>query len=115
MPDTVSTGHCPWVTRRCHALTVDGTEAETRVILIGDSDFVSNAYLFSNANRNLFLNCIGWLSRETELVTIMRPILAGQSIELEHSERRLIFWILLVIPAVLLVTGSVVAWRRRGR
>ena len=45
---------------------------EARVILFGDSDFLSNAYFNASGNGDLTLNAIAWLAEREELVSI-RP------------------------------------------
>ena len=93
----------------------DVTDSETRVILFGDSDWASNAYLGAQANRNLFLNAVAWLARESELITVRRNELGGQILELDAAERGFIRVVLLAVPLLVLFAGVVVAIRRRGR
>ncbi len=47
-------------------------KSETRVAVVGDSDFAANAGLGIQGNRDLFLNTIGWLSQQENLISI-RP------------------------------------------
>ena len=93
----------------------ESSDTETRVILVGDSDWASNAYLAAQANRNLFLNAVAWLARESELITVRRNQLGGQIIELDANERGLIRLVLLAMPAIVVLAGVIVAIRRRGR
>jgi ABC-type uncharacterized transport system involved in gliding motility auxiliary subunit len=91
-----------------------GVEKETRVVIVGDTDFITNQFLYFRSNRNLFLNCVGWLSREESLVSIRRPPLAEQVIELESGDRN---WMLLAaygLPALVFVVQLAV-WIRRRR
>ena len=57
--------------RRPHRLRAE-TEAETRVVVFGDSDFAANSGLGRQGNRDLFLNTVGWLSQQENLISI-RP------------------------------------------
>jgi len=91
------------------------SDRETRVLAIGDADWASNAYLPVQANRNLFLNAIAWLARESQLITVRRNELAGQAIELDPAEARILRTILVAPPLAVLVAGAWVAFRRRGR
>ena len=89
---------------------------ETRVLLVGDSEFSSNTYLPAQANRNLFLNAVGWLGRETELVAIRRQALEGQVIDrVPPGGVQRIRNLLLGVPAAVVLAGVLVALRRRGR
>src|SRR5262249_23807713 len=45
---------------------------ETRVVVLGDSDYASNGILGVQGNRDLFLNIVGWLSQQENLISI-RP------------------------------------------
>ena len=39
---------------------------------IGDSDFIANAYLGVEGNRDLFMNTVNWLAQQENLIAI-RP------------------------------------------
>ena len=91
-----------------------GGGKETRVVLIGDADFPSNAYQAVAANRNLFLNCIGWLSRAEGRVSIRTQPLGGQTVELGAMGVRGIFLVLFGAPLLVVLVGVVVFLRRRG-
>ena len=58
--------------RRSPATTPDAPKPETRVVVIGDSDFAANAALGIQGNRDLFMNIVGWLSQQENLISI-RP------------------------------------------
>ena len=45
---------------------------ETRLVVYGDSDFGANAYLGFSGNKDLFMNTLGWLSQQENLISI-RP------------------------------------------
>src|SRR6202023_3439726 len=53
-------------------LDPEAPKPETRVVVVGDSDFAANAGLGIQGNRDLFLNTIGWLSQQENLIAI-RP------------------------------------------
>ncbi|GEM_PF-3321076 len=96
--------------------TEDGNrENEARLIVVGDADFISNAYLPQSANRNFFLNMIAWLSREEELISVRRDPMQGQTIELTPRDGVITFWAILAAPILVLLVGVVVMFRRRGR
>lgn len=94
-----------------------GETVAGRVMVIGDSDFASNAFLEYLGNRDLFLNSINWLAGEETLVSSRpSPQLPGVNQLFISAEqgRRVLLLGTLVQPAVLLVIGfSVVALRRR--
>lgn len=91
----------------------EGEVAEFRVILAGDSDCFSNGYFDVQANGNFFLNIIGWLAQEENLVSIRRKTLAGQSFVLSSREQLTLIYSLLVLPILVIVIGITVWIRRR--
>ena len=50
----------------------DAPKPETRVVVFGDSDFAANGVLGIQGNRDLFMNTVGWLSQQENLISI-RP------------------------------------------
>jgi hypothetical protein len=96
-------------------LTHEDGERETRVVVFGDSDWVSNAYLPAQANRNLYLNTVAWLSRASQLISVRPNELEGQVLSFNAREATIVQWALALPPLALAVAGIVVAIRRRGR
>jgi ABC-type uncharacterized transport system involved in gliding motility auxiliary subunit len=86
---------------------------QTRLALIGDSDFASNGAARSGGNVNLFVNTVNWLSAQENLIAI-RPREAGDSrLTITSLQARGVWWLsVLVVPAVIFGAG-IVAWRRR--
>ena len=91
----------------------EGQTVEFRIVLIGDSDCFSNNYFDVQANGNFFLNIIGWLAQEENLVSIRRYTLAGQSFLLSSRERLTLIYSLFVLPILVLIIGIAVWIRRR--
>ena len=50
----------------------DAPKPESRLVVIGDSDFASNRWLGIAGNRDLFLNAVNWLAQQENLISI-RP------------------------------------------
>lgn len=89
-------------------------EAETRVVLVGNAAFATNGFLAESSNRNFFLNCVGWLSRSRGLVTIRRQPLQGQTLTISRGEFRIFEALVVLPPALVVVFGLIVFYRRRG-
>jgi hypothetical protein len=87
---------------------------ETRVVAVADSDFASNQYLYFRANRNLVLNCIGWLSREASLVSLRRGALADQQLDVGPEDKPAMVLAAYTAPLVVCIVGIVVYVRRRS-
>jgi ABC-type uncharacterized transport system involved in gliding motility auxiliary subunit len=94
----------------------DESAAEQRVIVIGDSDFVSNAYLGNGGNIDLGLNLFNWLNHDDRFITITARTANDVNLELSKSAQIVIgFGFLFILPAILLGTGVGIWWRRRNR
>jgi ABC-type uncharacterized transport system involved in gliding motility auxiliary subunit len=97
-----------------HALSRDGPRGEQRVLVIGDGDFISNAYLGNAGNLDLGLDLVRWAAGEDRLLNI--PAKTAIDLELRLSRAALMvigFGFLLVLPLALASTGALIAWRRR--
>jgi ABC-type uncharacterized transport system involved in gliding motility auxiliary subunit len=92
----------------------DAPKPETRVVVVGDSDFVANAGLGIQGNRDLFLNTIGWLSQQENLISIRPKSPNDSRITLTATQQNNITWLsLLIIPAFIFGSGVYTWWRRR--
>jgi ABC-type uncharacterized transport system involved in gliding motility auxiliary subunit len=96
-------------------LDPEAPKPEARVAVIGDSDFAANAYLGIQGNRDMFMNTLGWLSQQENLLAI-RPKEAGdRRITMTAAQQTLTKWFsLLIVPACIFGTG-VISWSRRRR
>lgn len=86
---------------------------EQRIVILGDSDFLSNAYLGNGGNLELGLRITDWLSHQDKLLTI-NPITAPDT-QLQLKESTLILLALLfliLLPMMLIGTGIAIAWKR---
>jgi hypothetical protein len=96
-------------------LDPEAPQPETRVAVIGDSDFAANAGLGIQGNRDLFMNTVGWLAQQENLISIRPRDPEDRRITLTATQQNNIVWLsLLVIPASIFGTG-VYAWARRRR
>jgi ABC-type uncharacterized transport system involved in gliding motility auxiliary subunit len=87
---------------------------ETRVVAIGDSDFAANAYLNVQGNRDLFMNAIGWLSQQENLIAIRPREASDRRLTMTAADTRFIFFMAhFLIPGIILAMGISTWWRRR--
>lgn len=101
-------------TKTAHA--ADDGAGEQRVVVVGDSDFLSNAYLGNAGNIELGLNLFNWLNHDDEFIAIAARTAGDINLELSRLSQTLIaFGFLLGLPLLLLGSGVTVWWRRRNR
>lgn len=91
----------------------DAAPAETRLAVIGDSDFASNAVVGIQGNRDMFLNTVNWLAQQENLISIRTREPEDRRLTLTASAQRRLFWLsVLLLPAAILGAG-VYTWMSR--
>jgi ABC-type uncharacterized transport system involved in gliding motility auxiliary subunit len=88
---------------------------QTRVVVFGDSDFVTNGVLGTQGNRDLFLNAVNWAAGQEALIAI-RPKEAGDRrvTMTEDQQRRVLYLSVLGLPLAMAALGIWTWSRRRG-
>ena len=86
----------------------------TQMVLIGDTDFASNAYFGSARNGDLFVNAVNYLADDYELITLRPKTVAFRELVLTDSERNFVRWSgWLLMPILVALAGIWAWWRRR--
>ena len=89
-------------------------DRQQRVIVVGNGNFVSNAFLGNGGNLQLGVAMLHWLSGDDKLIAIPPRPAADVQINIDQMTLYLIaFTFLLVLPLAFAITGIVVWWRRR--
>jgi gliding motility-associatede transport system auxiliary component len=92
----------------------DAPKPETRLAVFGDSDFAGNAGLGIQGNRDLFMNTIGWLSQQENLIAIRPKEPDDRRVTMTAAQQTNVTWLsLLFIPAIIFGAGFYNWWRRR--
>lgn len=92
----------------------ESQKPETRVAVIGDSDFAANFGLGIQGNRDLFLNTVNWLAQQENMIAIRPREPEDRRITLTADQQRRIFWLsLVIIPGLIFGSGVYTWWRRR--
>ena len=87
---------------------------EARVVLFGDSDFLTNAYFNVSGSGDLALNAIAWLAEREELVSIRPKTAVPRLVILTPAQVFYYFWtIVAVLPITIAVVGVGIWIRRR--
>ncbi len=95
----------------------DHRKKQGRFLVVGDSDFPSNAYYAGPfGNSTLILSAVSWLAEDTDLVTIKTPKRAMQPLLLSALGARLVVvFTVVVLPLAVLSIGLLVWSTRRRR
>ncbi|MGE3512686.1 MAG: GldG family protein [Vicinamibacterales bacterium] len=92
----------------------DTPKPEARVAVVGDSDFGTNGVLGIQGNRDMFMNIVGWLSQQENLISIRPREASDRRITLTETQQSWItLLVLLVIPGGVFGAGILSWWRRR--
>lgn len=91
------------------------SNANQRIMIIGDSDFLSNSYLGNGGNLDLGVRMINWLTADDQLISI--PTRPATDLDFELSKTTsAIFGLgfLIFLPLVFALIGLFIWWRRRS-
>ncbi len=93
----------------------DGGARRQRIVVIGDGDFLSNAYLGSGSNLHLALNAFNWLADDDTLIDIPPRTAPDLVFDVSPTTAGLLrFCLAFALPALMLGIGFFV-WHRRRR
>jgi len=96
--------------------TDDINDLEQRMIILGESDFLSNAYVGYGANLELGLKMINWLAEDDDFIDI--PSKTAVDLSLDLSPNAQIFlgsFFLFLLPILLISIGIMVFLLRRRK
>jgi gliding-associated putative ABC transporter substrate-binding component GldG len=88
--------------------------AESRILVVGDGDFMKDDYLGSRDNVVFFANIVDYLADDAGLITIRSKNLAQPPLEpVEDGTKRLLKYANLFLPSLLVIGYGLFRWRRR--
>ncbi|MFC1557236.1 GldG family protein [candidate division KSB1 bacterium] len=105
------------VTKRIKEGAPESTEDLNRgaMVVFGDSDFARNIFHGNRPNVNLLMNSINWLAEEEDLVSIPPKIPEDRRITMTAKQAEyVLYFTVLVIPGLILLTGMSVFYRRKN-
>lgn len=98
--------------------TMVKSNKQQRIVVIGDSDFLSNGFMGPGANRrgvnlSLAMNIFAWLGQRDELIDVDRPIVSDNILHLSSFSALSLFILFsFILPIPFLIFG-VLHYRRR--
>ena len=91
----------------------DTSKPQMRVMVVGDSDFASNAAAGIPGNADLFVNMANWLTQQEDLISIHPRDAGDRRIAMTADQQRTVMWVsLLIIPGMILGSG-IYSWSKR--
>jgi ABC-type uncharacterized transport system involved in gliding motility auxiliary subunit len=97
------------------ALTRKIANKQQRIVVMGDGDFLSNAYLHNVGNLDLGLRLVKWLSQDDSIIDIPARMAPDYRLQLTPLSIAVIgFGFLIVLPLALMLCGWWI-WRQRKR
>ncbi len=89
---------------------------DTRVVVIGEGNFITDGYLQNPANRAFFLNTVDWLSQDESLLEIRtRDATTRPLAEVAPASKSAIKYGLMLSPVALLVLFGIWRWQSSKR
>ncbi|HRE46484.1 MAG TPA: Gldg family protein [Aggregatilineales bacterium] len=86
-----------------------------RLIVVGDADWIRNDQIVAFDGQYLWTDMIDWLTRFLERITV-NPVAIPLPLNVSTAELNIAALItIILVPGVILLTGSVVWWRRTRR
>lgn len=102
------------------SLTKGGKVKETNstkdfhAVVFGDSDFLTNKDLAQGLNRDLAMNIISYLAKDTDMISIRPKKPKGHKLILTSSNQTIVVLLGLFIPLALFILSGLFWYRRRG-
>lgn len=90
------------------------TSPESRIIIVGDGDFMKDEFLGNRGNLTFFANLVDFLADDAGLITIRSKNIAMPPLEqVSDGTKKLLKYGNLIVPPVLVVGYGLFRWRRR--
>lgn len=87
---------------------------EARIVVFGDADFASDAFIGAQGNANLIFNTVNWLGGEKDLISIRPKRRTGEPLVLAGGEGRFVhLFTVWIMPLFIILIGAAVYVRRR--
>ncbi len=86
---------------------------KSRLVLLGDSDFASNADFNVSGNGDFFQNILNYLAREENLISIRPRKARPTPLHLTPAQGRFLFYVPVIVLPMLILGAGITIWRKR--
>ena len=86
-----------------------------RIIVLGDGDFLSNAYLGNQGNQDLGYRMINWLSHDDNFISIPSTTAPDTELVLEERTWSMLGMVFLIVIPVALLGAGIGIWLKRRK
>lgn len=93
--------------------TPEPPKPESRIVVIGDSDFASNGILGVQGNRDFFLNAVNWLAQQENLIAIRPREPEDRRLTLTADDQSRIFLLSVFLLPGLVFAAGIYSWYGR--
>ena len=88
---------------------------DTRIIVVGDGDFMRDDFAGSRGNLTFFINIIDYLADDAGLITIRSKNVAQPPLDqISDGTKKLLKYGNLILPPLLIIGYGLLRWRRRA-
>jgi ABC-type uncharacterized transport system involved in gliding motility auxiliary subunit len=91
----------------------DERKPESRLVVVGDSDFASNGVLGVQGNRDFFLNSVNWLAQQENLIAIRPREPEDRRLTLTADDQSRIFLLSIFVLPGLVFAAGIYSWYAR--
>jgi ABC-type uncharacterized transport system involved in gliding motility auxiliary subunit len=89
-------------------------DKQSRLVVIGDSDFAANQWISLQHNGDLFFNTIDWLAQDENLISIRPKSVTNRRVTLTEGQWSMLRWLdLFFLPGLVIFAGIYIWWKRR--
>ena len=88
---------------------------DTRIVVVGDGDFMKDDFAGSRSNLTFFINIIDYLADDAGLITIRSKNIAQPPLDqISDGTKKLLKYGDLILPPLLVIGYGLLRWRRRA-
>jgi ABC-type uncharacterized transport system involved in gliding motility auxiliary subunit len=100
------------------SVVANNTSTGARLVVVGDSDFITDQYYPALGNGDFILNSVNWAAEQEDIINLTPKNVTQRTLQLPPQAyvlNLILFGIVIVLPGLTLVSGIVVWVQRRKR